>query len=95
MPLGAITAAPASAWLTACFTRRATVSSFLTVDRSGVSGPQWPWSVYSQKHKSLTGAMGRPAAWVARNSRQTTLSGFSASDPIASFSERSTTPKAR
>ena len=58
MPLGAMTAAPALAWFTACVTSRSTVSSFFTVAPSGGSGPQWPWLVYSQKHRSVMPAIG-------------------------------------
>ena len=55
MPEGAIMSAPARAWLTACSARRGSVASLSTSTRPpiSVSGPQWPWSVYSQKHRSV------------------------------------------
>ncbi len=55
IPDGAIISAPARAWLTACCDRSGSVASLSTSIRppDSASGPQWPWSVYSQKHRSV------------------------------------------
>ena len=55
MPEGAIMSAPARAWLTACWASSGRVASLSTSSRppESVSGPQWPWSVYSQKQRSV------------------------------------------
>ena len=55
MPDGAIMWAPARAWLLACSTRSGRVASLSTSMRPPISasGPQCPWSVYSQKQRSV------------------------------------------
>ena len=55
IPDGAITSAPALAWLTDCSARSGSVASLSTSTRppDSVSGPQWPWSVYSQQQTSV------------------------------------------
>ena len=71
--------APARAWLTACSARSGSVASLSTSIRPPISasGPQWPWSVYSQKHRSvITSRSGatrlaiRIASWTMPSSRE-------------------------
>ncbi len=51
MSLGATMSAPASAWVTAVRASSSRVASFST-SPDGVTMPQWPWSVYSQRQTS-------------------------------------------
>ena len=44
--------APAAAWLTAVLASRGNVGSLSTAP-SGISTPQWPWLMYSQRQTSV------------------------------------------
>src|SRR6201992_750527 len=61
MPLGATTAAPACAWATAMAAYRSRVAS-LSTSPAGVSRPQWPWSVYSSRHRSAMSTVWSPTS---------------------------------
>ena len=50
MPDGAMMSAPASAWLMAVRPYSSKVESLSTT--SSWTTPQWPWSVYSHRHRS-------------------------------------------
>ena len=50
-----------------------------------MSGPQWPWLVYSQKQRSVMPTIGTVCAFASRSRRQTTLSGSRAAEPVGSF----------
>ena len=92
MPEGAIISAPASARLTARRPSQPSVASLSTTSAgSRLSGPQWPWDVYSQKHASAITyrpLFARRSAWIACC---TTPSGPKA--PLACSSLLSGTPK--
>ena len=53
MSEGATRSAPARAWLTATRASSSTDASLSTGGLDSRSTPQWPWSVYSQRHTSV------------------------------------------
>ncbi len=85
MSEGATTSAPARAWLTAVRASSSTEASLSTVC-SPFSTPQWPWSVYSHRHTSVTTSSSGTAALSARTHSCTTPSSAHAEEPCASFS---------
>ena len=65
MSLGATASAPASAWETAVRASSSSVWSLSTTP-SGRSTPQWPWLVYSHRHRSAITSRSGCAALMAR-----------------------------
>src|SRR5215831_19412151 len=85
IPLGPTTCAPATACATAMDAYRSRVTS-LSTSPASVSGPQWPWSVYSHRHRSAISTVASPTS-VARSASAcwTIPSGSSAAEPRASL----------
>ena len=77
--------------MTACSPRRGSVASLSTVmigspaACDSVSTPQWPWSVYSQKHRSVITSTSGAAAFASRTARAMMPSDDNASLPAASL----------
>ncbi len=78
---GATMSAPARAWLTAVRASSSSVASLSTAPSSR-STPQWPWSVYSHRHTSVTtSSSGLRACLIARVASCTTPSSSHAPEP--------------
>ena len=87
IPDGAITSAPASAWVIATEAYRSRVAS-LSTEPSSRSTPQCPWSVYSSRHASAISTTSSPTSSRSeRSATCTTPSGESAPEPTASLTE--------
>src|SRR6201992_2855468 len=85
MPLGATMWAPAVAWGTAIAAYRSRVAS-LSTSPAGVSRPQWPWSVYSSRHRSAMITVLSPSSAARSPSASWTMpSGSSAAEPRPSL----------
>ena len=69
IPLGATTCAPAAAWATAMDAYRSSVAS-LSTSPEPVSSPQWPWSVYSSRHRSAMSTVASPTSAARSRERQ-------------------------
>ena len=84
MSLGAMTSAPACAWLSAVRASRSTDASLSTLP-SARSRPQWPWLVYSQRHRSAMTSRSGWASLIARVASWTTPSSSQAPEPSSSL----------
>src|SRR4051812_8852844 len=84
MSLGAMTSAPARAWLIAVRARSSTDESLSTWP-SARSRPQWPWLVYSHRHRSAMTSRSGWAALIARVASCTAPSSSHAPEPSSSF----------
>ena len=84
MSLGATMSAPARAWATAVLESNSSVWS-LSTDPSGASTPQWPWLVYSQRHRSAITIVCGTASLIARVASCTMPSSSQAPDPSSSL----------
>src|ERR1017187_2219409 len=85
MPLGPTMSAPADAWATAICPYRSRVAS-LSTSPDSVSSPQWPWSVYSSRHRSAMSTVAPPTS-ADRSARADVRipAGSSAAEPRASL----------
>ena len=84
MSLGATMSAPARAWETAVG-RAARASSRCRPSRPGRSTPQWPWLVYSHRHRSVITMRSGSASLIARVASWTTPSSSHAPEPSSSL----------
>src|SRR5215468_1273366 len=85
IPLGPTTCAPAAACATAMDAYRSRVAS-LSTSPAPVIGPQWPWSVYSHRHRSAISTVASPTSAARSASACWTIpSGSSAAEPRASL----------
>ena len=84
MSLGATTSAPASAWDTAVRASSSSVRS-LSTSPSSRSTPQWPWLVYSHRHRSVMTSRSGCSALIARVASCTIPSSSHAPEPSSSF----------
>ena len=85
MSLGATASAPASACETAVRASRSSVASLSTTP-SARSTPQWPWLVYSHRHRSVITSRSGCAALIARVASWITPSSSHAPEPCSSLS---------
>ena len=85
MSLGATASAPASACDTAVRASSSSVWSLSTTP-SGRSTPQWPWLVYSHRHRSVITSRSGWAALIARVASWITPSSSHAPEPCSSLS---------
>ena len=81
---GATMSAPASACETAVRASSSSVRSLSTVP-SARSTPQWPWSVYSHRHRSQITSRSGCAALIARVASCTIPSSSHAPEPSSSL----------
>ncbi len=85
MPLGPTTSTPAAAWASAISAYTSSVASLSTTP-SGVSTPQWPWSVNSSRHRSaITGSASPTSATQSAIATFKIPSGSTAPVPRASL----------
>ena len=84
MSLGAIRSAPARAWETAVRASSSRVASLSTVPSERTT-PQWPWLVYSHRHRSVITSRSGWASLIARVASWTTPSSSQAPEPSSSL----------
>ena len=84
MSLGAITSAPARACDSAVRASSSTLAS-LSTDPSARSRPQWPWLVYSHRHRSAITSTSGWASLIARVASWTAPSSSQAPEPSSSL----------
>src|ERR1700730_13058074 len=84
MSLGAITSAPARAWLAAGRASSSSEASLSTVPSSRMT-PQCPWLVYSHRQTSVITRRAGWARWIARTASCTAPSSSQAPEPSASL----------
>ena len=84
IPLGPTMSTPACAWASAISAYATSVRS-LSTRPSGVSSPQWPWSVNSSRHRSLITVSASPtSATTSVMARLRMPAGSIAPEPVAS-----------
>ncbi len=85
IPLGATTSAPAAACAAAIEAYRSSVAS-LSTSPEAVRMPQWPWSVYSSRHRSAISTVASPTSDARSRSAFCTMpAGSSAPEPRPSL----------